>query len=321
MEINAGQFEKILCEGSLDIRGDGRAGSGILLAMQSLAMVAIGDPTLYVQEWPFFSAARKGAPTRGFLRLSRRPIEKSSNILSPQISILMDEGVAKRVDFAEGSLRGGIYILNTGRPPKEVAKKYRLTGRVYTIDGDKLGEKYLKKPIGNISIFALLVDILPFFDLKAAREKLCQMLQKRRLPEALIQANGDLFDASVGGARFADCDEAGPKDHVAAPFQGYGKLTPGGQSPLRLSKTHFTSSYAKIGWRLKFADPLNLCNGCGYCIINCPENIILFEPDAETGVKVKGADVERYCKLCRECITVCPKKLFSEEKIPVEDFQ
>ena len=153
MELNAGQFEKILCEGSLDIRGDGRAGSGILLAMQSLAMVAIGDPTLYVQEWPFFSAARKGAPTRGFLRLSRRPIEKSSNILSPHISILMDEGVAKMVDFAEGSLRGGIYILNTGHSPEEVAKKYRLTGRVYTIDGDKLGEKYLKKPIGNISIF------------------------------------------------------------------------------------------------------------------------------------------------------------------------
>src|SRR3989338_1119547 len=138
MELNAGQFEKILCEGSLDIRGDGRAGSGILLAMQSLAMVAIGDLTLYVQEWPFFSAARKGAPTRGFLRLSRRPIEKSSNILSPHISILMDEVVAKMVDFAEGSLRGGIYILNTGHSPEEVAKKYRLTGRVYTIDGDKL---------------------------------------------------------------------------------------------------------------------------------------------------------------------------------------
>ena len=45
------------------------------------------------------------------------------------------------------------------------------------------------------------------------------------------------------------------------------------------------------------------------------------KPDAETGVRVKGADVERYCKLCGECIAVCPKKLFSEEKIPAEDFQ
>ncbi|MDO8526616.1 MAG: 2-oxoacid:acceptor oxidoreductase family protein [Deltaproteobacteria bacterium] len=312
MEMIHKKLGQILNESVLEIRGDGRAGSGLLLTLQSLAGVAVEDPRLYVQEWPFFSSARKGAPTRGFLRLSRKSIEKASGITTPHIAIMMDEGVTKMVDFAEGVQRGGLFILNTPRTPEEAAKKFRLSGRVYTIDGDALAEKFLKKPLGNVSVFALLSSILPGFDFKTAREHLLHHLQKRRLPEALVEANAELFDASLGQSKMADCDFAFPSDHLLPAFQGYGELMPGGQSRLRLSKTHFTSAFARTGFELRFSDPENSCNGCGHCIINCPENIIQFCADEERGVKVTGADVARYCKLCRECIEICPKKLFQE---------
>lgn len=311
----AERLEQILAHGALELRGDGRAGSGVVLTMQSIASTAIADPSLHVQEWPFFSSARKGAPTRGFLRLSRRPIEKASQVTHPHIAMMVDEGVSAFVDFAQGVPPGGIFVINTPLTPEAAAEKYRLTGRVYTIDGNTIAMQHLKQPLGNISLFALLCDILPGLSAEAGREHLEILLTKRRLPRPLIESNGNLFMASVGVARHADCVCGTTTDHHVSPFRGYGELAPGAQSRLRLSRTNLTSAYARTGFQLHFSDPDGLCNGCGHCIINCPENIISFRPDAATGVRVTGAEISRYCKLCNECIAVCPKKLFSE--IPI----
>lgn len=318
MEVISDKLETLLKEGALEIRGDGRAGSGLVMTMQATAAVAIQNPDFHVQEWPFFSPARKGFPTRSFLRLSLKPIEKVCEITRPHISIMMDEGVSKMVDFAEGVVSGGIFLLNTPLSPASAAKHFRLSGRVVTIDGDGLAKRFLKKPLGNISVFAALTEILPHFDLKMVGEGLKELLQKRRLPESLIQSNMDLFQASLGQARAENCEEAlasstSPSAAKQAAFRGYGDLLPGAQSQLRLSLLNLTAAYAPSRTILKFADPQNLCNGCGYCIINCPENIIQFVPDAAIGVRVLGADISHYCKLCRECIVICPKKLFSEE--------
>ncbi len=306
------RLEEILRNDVLEIRGDGRAGSGMLLALQSVAAVGVTLPQMYVQEWPFFSSARKGAPTRGFLRLSNKPINKSSEVTTPHIAVAMDEGVTRQVDFAQGVVPGGIFIMNTALTPEEVARKYRLSGRVYTIAGDGISAKHMKSPMGNISVFALFAQIIPGFDPLRARQELEKMLTKRRLPQAIIQSNCDVFDASLGRAEHGDFDFSSAEDHAPTLFHGYGELAPGAQSRLRLSRTNLTSAYARTGFSLRFQDPRNDCNGCGHCIINCPENIIEFVPDEELGVRVTGADVGNYCKLCRECISVCPKQLFTE---------
>ena len=312
MEVDL--LEKTLTEGVLEIRGDGRAGSGLVLTLQSVASVAVADPTLHVQEWPFFSSARKGAPTRGFLRLSRKLISISSDITAPHIAIMMDEGVATMIDFAEGVGNDGVFILNTHLSPTDAAKRFQLSGHVYTIDGDTISAQFLKKPIGNISVFALLMEILPGFDPAIAKQRLEALLKKRRLPAPLVQSNIELFEASLGQSHHAFFKES-QKGHASQIFRNYGELAPGAQSRLRLSRTNKTSAYARTGFVLQFADPQSVCNGCGHCIINCPENIIQFQADPVIGVRVTGADVTNYCKLCRECIAVCPKQLFVEVPI------
>lgn len=313
MEIS---LEKILSDGVLEIRGDGRAGSGMLLTLQSIAAVAVTIPRLHVQEWPFFSSARKGAPTRGFLRLSYSPIQKASEVTTPHIAIAMDEGVLRMVDFAQGVPPNGTFIMNTSRTPEEVAKKYHLSGRIYTIAGDQISARFMKSPLGNISVFALLTELLPEFTAIRARHELEKMLAKRRLPKPIIHANCDVFDASLGQAQSGDFTIARPSEHQNVGFHGYGELAPGGQSRLRLSRKNLTSAYARTGFSLQFSDPRGDCNGCGHCIINCPENIIEFVPDNERGLNVTGADIGNYCKLCRECIAVCPKQLFTEVANP-----
>ncbi|MBI2345414.1 MAG: 2-oxoacid:acceptor oxidoreductase family protein [Deltaproteobacteria bacterium] len=318
MEMIASRLDDLLATEGLEIRADGRAGSGAVLTMQALAAVAVANPRLHVQEWPFFSSARKGAPTRGFLRISRRPIAKASEITHPHIACLLDEGVTTTVDFAQGVPHGGIFILNTTRSPEDGARRFRLSGRVVTIDGDGIAQRFLKKPIGNISLLACLTELLPGFDQEVTQERLRWLLGRRRLPASMIEANCNLFAASLGCANIADCDEAGPTDHQPSPFPGYGDLAPGAQSRLRLSRNNLTSAYARTGYRLKFADPEGICNGCGHCIVNCPENIIEFHPDPAIGVRVTGALITQYCKLCHECIAICPKGLFTEAPLPAE---
>jgi Pyruvate/2-oxoacid:ferredoxin oxidoreductase gamma subunit len=61
-------LDRLIRTAGLEIRGDGKAGGGLLLAFQSLANLLMQDPDVYVQEWPFFSSARRGASIRSFMR-------------------------------------------------------------------------------------------------------------------------------------------------------------------------------------------------------------------------------------------------------------
>lgn len=305
--------DQLLNREVLEIRGDGRAGGGLVLAMQSLAGLLISDPTLYVQEWPFFSSARKGAAIRSFLRVSRKPISIACEVEHPQISILSDAGAAHFVDFAEGVPAGGIFILNTHRTPEDCAKHYKLSGKVLTINGDELGKKYLKLPIGNVSVFAAMVKSITTLSPESALNSLLENFKKRRLPEPLRKANAELFNASLEEIHEGEFECSKPGDHELKRFEGYGALPMGAQSGLRLSRTNLTSNYARSGSRVVFRDPQVKCTGCSACIVNCPENIINFQPDPSKGILVTGANFGAYCKSCRECIESCPEKLFDEQ--------
>lgn len=303
-------IEQILNNEVLEIRGDGKAGSGLVLVLQSLAGLLMRDETLHVQEWPFFSSARKGAAVRSFLRVSKKPITIGCEITNPHISILMDEGASKFVDFAAGVSEGGTFIVNTTHSPKEAAQHYKLSGRVICVSGDKIGEKYLNKPMGNISVFAILVKAIGL-NVNEAKDALLDNLNKRRLPKNIIEANIKIFDESLNESQEGIFDYKGKHDIPS--FACYGTLTAGAQSPLRISRANKTSSYARSGARVTFSDEYKKCTGCSLCISNCPENIINYVPDTKKGVQVTGADFGGYCKFCRECIEICPMDLFKEQ--------
>ncbi len=305
---------QILEESALEVRGDGKAGGGLVLAFQSLAALFSSLPNLHVQEWPFFSSARRGANIRSFLRVSAKPIAVGCEVTRPVVTLLMDEAAARSADFAEGAPHGGTYVLNTRRSPEECAKHFHLSGRVMTVPGDDIGTKYLKHAIGNVSAYVAMVEAIGGLPMDDVVNVFLGQLKKRRIPEVLIERNREAMLATKASIRIGTFDEARPGDHASTRFEGYGVLPIGAQTRLRLAQTNRTSSYARSGFRLEFADPNSACTGCSHCITNCPEGIIRWEPNAETGLKVHGADVSTFCKLCGECIEICPEKLFSEGK-------
>ena len=300
----------LLRESVLEIRGDGKAGGGLVLAFQSLANLLLRDPQTHVQEWPFFSSARRGANIRSFLRVSRRAVRAACEVTRPAVVLLMDEVAARTVDFAQGVPAGGTFVLNTRHAPEATARHFKLSGRVMTIAGDDIGQKHLKAPIGNVSAYVAVATAIGGFERDEVVDSFLKMLKKRHVPDVVLTRNRDALLASFDAVQSGVYDCAGPEDHQAVPFAGYGSLPVGAQTALRLSEQNRTADFAPSGFRLRFEDPHDACNGCANCITNCPEGIIRFEPHAELGVKVTGADVSQFCKLCQECIAVCPEHLF-----------
>lgn len=305
---------KILEASVLEVRGDGKAGGGLVLAFQSLAALYSSLSYLHVQEWPFFSSARRGANIRSFLRVSAKPIDIGCEVTRPMVSLLMDEAAARALDFADGVPHGGTFVLNTRRSPEDCAKHFHLSGRVMTVPGDDIGTKYLKAPIGNVSAYVTMTQAIGGVAMDEVVETFLGQLRKRRIPDVLVERNREAMMATQAAIQVGEFDMARPGDHASTRFAGYGELPIGAQTRLRLSQTNLTSSFARSGFRLVFEDPNKACTGCSHCITNCPEGIIRFEPDAERGVLVTGADVSSFCKLCGECIAVCPEHLFTEGK-------
>lgn len=305
-------LQEIIRTSVLEVRGDGKAGGGLVLAFQSLASLMLRDDDMHVQEWPFFSSARRGANIRSFLRISRRPIQAGCEVTRPRMAVLMDEGAARSVDFAQGVPPGGTFVLNTRHTPEECARHYHLTGRVVTVPGDDIGTKYLKHAIGNVSLYIAAARAIGGFGIEQLAASFVETLKKRRIPATILERNRAALLASAESIREGTFDEAGPDDHPLAEWAGYGDLPIGAQTSLRLSKSNRTADYAPSGIRLRFEDPSTACTGCAHCITNCPEGIIRFVPDAERGLLVTGVDIGTFCKLCGECIAVCPEHLFKE---------
>lgn len=305
---------QILKTSVLEVRGDGKAGGGLVLAFQSLAALFSSLPQLHVQEWPFFGSARRGANIRSFLRVSANPIDIGCEVTRPVVTLLMDEAAAQTVDFAEGVPHGGTFVLNTRRTPEECARHFHLSGRVMTVPGDEIGTRHLKAAIGNVSAYIAMTEAIGGVPMEDAVGTFLGQLKKRRIPDVLVERNREALYATKEAIRVGEFDLARPGDHATTKFAGYGELPLGAQTRLRLSQNNHTASYARSGFRLLFEDPEKKCTGCSHCITNCPEGIIRFEPDAERGVLVTGADVSAFCKLCGECIAVCPEHLFKEGK-------
>lgn len=298
----------------VDLRGDGKAGGGLVLVVQAFGAALAARDDLDVLDWPLFSSARKGANVRAYLRVARGKVEATCQVTAPDIALLMNEAAGAEIDFAEGT-RDAVYVINTAASPAEAAARYHLTGTVATIGGDALGIAHLGRPLGNVALLAALARATGLVDAGVARATLEKNLRKRRLPERLVAANVALFDDAIDKVRIEEASQASAGEHARPPFAGYGALPAGAQSALRTARKNRTSGYGRPGVKIVFEDPQGRCNGCTLCVVQCPEGIVEFTPDRQKGALVHGARFDEYCKVCRECVAACPLDLFREVSI------
>lgn len=122
----------IQINGMCEIRWHGRGGQGAVTSAGILADAAYHSGFKGVTSSPSFGAERRGAPVIASTRLARVPIRVFSQVIAPDIVVVLDDTLLACAHATAGLKPGGMLIVNTER----TAAQLNLTGdfRVVTAD-------------------------------------------------------------------------------------------------------------------------------------------------------------------------------------------
>jgi len=172
-----------------EIRWHARAGQGAVTAAKVVAETALAADQ-YMQAMPEYGPERMGAPIKAFTRISNEPIEIHSNIVNPDVVIVLDESLIDVVDVAEGISDNGIIIINTCSPAVDVKRVMGLGDnvRVATVDASGIALDTIKRDIPNTPIVGAFAKTTGVIDLEAFKGLLAKNLGKK-FGQEMIDAN------------------------------------------------------------------------------------------------------------------------------------
>jgi fatty-acyl-CoA synthase len=116
----------------LEIRWHGRGGQGAVTSSKILAQAAFLSGWPGVTAAPSFGAERRGAPVTASTRLAREPIRILSQVVRPDVVVVLDDTLLNVAHATAGLQAGGVLIVNTTRTPAELGLDGGL--RVVTAD-------------------------------------------------------------------------------------------------------------------------------------------------------------------------------------------
>ena len=178
----------------IEIRFHGRGGQGAVIASELLAQAVFLEGK-FPQSFPFFGVERRGAPVTAFTRIDDRPILVRTTVTSPDIVVVLDEGLMHAVPVTAGLKQDGLLVVNTGRPPEELSGT--AARRLATIDATKIaiahGLGTRSVPIVNTALLGALARASGVVGLNALREAIAKFVPAK--PQENIAAAEDAYDA------------------------------------------------------------------------------------------------------------------------------
>ncbi|WP_460124588.1 2-oxoacid:acceptor oxidoreductase family protein [Stetteria hydrogenophila] len=178
----------------VEVRFHGRGGQGAVTAANLLVEAAVLEGK-YAQAFPHFGAERRGAPVVAFARISDRPIDRHSQVRSPDVAVVLDPVLFSLVDVTEGLKPGGVVVVNSPSRPRELK-----AGRVVCVDATgiarSLGLVVAGWPVVNTGILGALVKATGLVSLESVVKAI-----KSRWPGSLGEANAEAATRAYEEAR------------------------------------------------------------------------------------------------------------------------
>lgn len=115
-----------------EIRWHGRGGQGAVTAARIVAEAAYLKGYRGVTAAPSFGAERRGVPVSASTRISRQPILILSQVVEPDVVVVLDQTLLAYPEVTEGLKSGGSLIVNSARTPWEIG----FNGRLNTVTAD-----------------------------------------------------------------------------------------------------------------------------------------------------------------------------------------
>ena len=173
-----------------EIRWHGRGGQGAKTAAIFLAE-AVLDQVKHSQGFPEYGPERRGAPIRGYTRISDDPIRVHCSIAEPGIVIVLDptllESQAAGVPLGTGA--DTVFLINTMETPKDIRKKLGVKGgKVITVDATLIAQECFGRPIPNMPMVGALSAVTDIIKMDDLVESMSSRF-KKKFSKAVIDGN------------------------------------------------------------------------------------------------------------------------------------
>ena len=171
-----------------EVRWHGRAGQGLITAVELLAEAALAE-NRYFQAFPEFGAERTGAPMRAFSRFSSHPITLHCPIIEPDGVVVLDPTLLGVVDVFDGLKPRGFAVINTHLAPETLKKRHDLHGvHVFTLNATKIAMDALGRNIPNVPMIGALLRARRIVQ----KDRMADLLRRRlgsRVSKEAVEGN------------------------------------------------------------------------------------------------------------------------------------
>jgi len=153
----------------IEIRFHGRAGQGAKTAAQTLAVAALKE-NQFVQAFPNFGPARRGAPVQAFVRLDTTSIYLHSQIYQPDFVVVLEKSLVEVDNAFEGTKPETKVLVNAPQPiPKALS-----------IDASRIAQHFLGKNLPNLVMVGALLKVMGnVIDLKTIEATIAEELEAK----------------------------------------------------------------------------------------------------------------------------------------------
>ncbi len=178
-----------------EIRWHARGGQGAKTAAMFLAEAVLAKGK-YGQGFPEYGPERRGAPMRGFTRISDVPIRRHCMIENPGIVIVLDSSLldSPAAGVAAGTGAGTVFIVNTVETPSAIAAKLGVKGAVvHTVDATGIALDAIGRPIPNMPMIGALLAVNDMMTVEELKSALVEQLGSK-FSQVVIDGNLDAVD-------------------------------------------------------------------------------------------------------------------------------
>ena len=173
-----------------EIRWHGRGGQGAKTAAIFLAE-AVLDKGMHSQGFPEYGPERRGAPVRGYTRISEEPIRRHCSIAKPGFVIVLDPTLleSQGAGVPDGTDKDTVFLVNTMETPAAIRKRLGLKGgKVFTVDASLIAQESFGRPIPNMPMIGALAAVSDVIAIEDLTSSLATRF-KKKFSQAVVDGN------------------------------------------------------------------------------------------------------------------------------------
>jgi pyruvate ferredoxin oxidoreductase gamma subunit len=181
----------------VEIRWHARGGQGAKTAAMFVAE-AVLTKGKFGQGFPEYGPERRGAPMRGFTRISAEPIRRHCMVERPSIVIVLDPTLldSPAAGVTAGTDKNTVFLVNTTETPAFIKNKLGVKGAaVHTVDATGIALDTIGRPIPNMPMVGALLAV-------------DDMLTVDELKDALVDQLGSKFSQIIIDGNLAAVERA-----------------------------------------------------------------------------------------------------------------